>query len=124
MRAGLEDASEQDRANIYGAADRILRTLEYYETRANLTSLQKDLLELKLRNVPNLDIAKQLNKIYHKSYNENYISTIFHQKIIPSVADAAKRHREILENIFFPENFKKCKDCGRILLMNGDNFVK
>lgn len=124
MRAGLEDASEQDRANIYGAADRILRTLEYYETRANLTSLQKDLLELKLRNVPNLDIAKQLNKTYHKSYNENYISTIFHQKIIPSVADAAKRHREILENIFFPENFKKCKDCGRILLMNGDNFVK
>lgn len=124
MRADLRDQQLEDPHNIYGAAAHLLNTLEYYETRANLTPLQKDLLELKLRNTPNLEIAKQINKTYNKSYNENYISTIFHQKIIPSVADAALAHREILENIFYPENFKKCKDCGQILLMNSDNFVK
>lgn len=124
LRAGLQDEQEQDRDGLYGAADKLLQTLKYYETRANLSPLQKDLLELKLSNVPNLDIAKRLNSQYQKSYNENYISTIFHQKIIPSIAEAAARHRRILENIFFPENFKKCKDCGRVLLMTGDNFVK
>lgn len=124
LRADLRDAEAEDPKGIYGAAACILRTLEFYETHANLSSLQKDLLELKLCNTSNLEIAKQLNKIYNKSYNENYISTIFHQKIIPSVAAAASEHREILENIFYPENFKKCKDCGRILLMTSDNFVK
>ena len=124
MRADLEDQQLEDPHNIYGAAARILDTLKYYEIHANLSSLQKDLLELKLKNTSNLDIAKYLNKTYNKSYNENYISTIFHQKIIPSVANAALAHREILENIFYPENFKKCKDCGRVLLMTSDNFVK
>lgn len=124
MRADLEDQQLEDPHNIYGAAARLLDTLKYYETRANLTPLQKDLLELKLHNTPNLEIAKQINKTYNKSYNENYISTIFHQKIIPSVAEAAVSHREILENIFYPENFKKCKDCGKVLLMVSNNFVK
>ena len=123
-RADLRDAVLEDPDGLYGAAGRILDTLEYYEKRANLTPLQKDLLELKLKNIPNLEIAKYLNKTYNKTYNENYISTIFHQKIIPSIAAAAQAHREILENIFYPENFKKCKDCGRVLLMTSDNFMK
>ena len=124
LRADLEDAQMEDPHGLYGAAGRLLHTLEYYEKRANLSPLQKDLLELKLHNVPNLNIAKQLNQTYNKTYNENYISTIFHQKIIPSIADAAVAHREILENIFYPENFKKCRDCGRTLLMTSDNFVR
>lgn len=124
LRADLRDAEMEDPKSIYGAAGRILCTLEFYETHANLSPLQKDLLELKLHNTTNLEIAKQLNKTYNKSYNENYISTIFHQKIIRSIAAAASEHREILENIFYPENFKKCRDCGRTLLMTSDNFVK
>ena len=124
LRADLSDAQLEDPNNLYGAAGRILDTLKYYEAQAGLTELQKDLLELKLKNTPNLDIAKQLNQKYNKTYNENYISTIFHQKIIPSIAAAASEHREILENIFYPENFKKCKDCGQVLLMTSTNFVK
>ena len=124
MRADLSDQGLEDPHNIYGSAARLIQTLEYYEIRANLSPLQKDLLELKLRNVPNLEIAKQINQTYNKSYNENYISTIFHQKVIPSIAAAAQTHREILENIFYPENFKRCRDCGRVLLMNSNNFVK
>lgn len=124
QRADLMDAQTQDPDLIYGAAASIIETLQYYEDHAQLTPLQKDLLEMKLNKKQNFEIAQYLNKTYSKSYNENYISTIFHQKIIPQVAEAARTHREIMENIFYPENFKKCKDCGRILLLNSKNFVK
>ena len=79
---------------------------------------------MKLKFKQNSEIASYVNKTYNKSYNDNYISTIFHQKIISSIAEAAREHREIMENIFYPENFKKCKDCGKTLLMNTDNFVR
>jgi hypothetical protein len=37
--ADLRDAEIEDPKSIYGSAARILRTLEYYEARANLTPL-------------------------------------------------------------------------------------
>lgn len=123
-RADLRDATAEDPDQIYGAAAAIIDTLSYYEMRANLTPLQKDLLEMKLKFKQNSDIASYINKTYNKSYNDNYISTIFHQKIIPQITNAARVHREIMENIFYPENFKKCKDCGKVYLLNSDNFVK
>lgn len=123
-RADLRDASEEDPNQVYGPATAIIKTLCYYEERAHLSPLQKDILEMKLNFKQNSEIASYINKTYNKSYNDNYISTIFHQKIITSVAIAAREHREIIENIFYPENFKKCKDCGRVLLINADNFVR
>lgn len=123
-RADLRDAQTEDPDQVYGPAAAIVKTLQYYEEHANLTSLQKDLLEMKLGFKQNSEIASYINKTYKKSYNDNYISTIFHQKIIPQIADAARVHREIMENIFYPENFKKCKDCGKVYLLNSDNFVK
>jgi len=77
QRADLMDASAEDPGQIYGAAGAVVKTLIYYEECANLTPLQKDLLELKLRKVSNLNIAAMLNEKYNKSYNENYISTIY-----------------------------------------------
>ena len=124
QRADLQDAQTEDPDRVYGASAAIVDTLQYYEQRANLTPLQKDLLEMKLKFKQNSDIASYINKTYNKSYNDNYISTIFHQKIIPQIANAARVHREIMENIFYPENFKKCKDCGKVYLLNSDNFVK
>ena len=29
-----------------------------------------------------------------------------------------------MENLCFPENFKQCKDCGEVLLMDEISFVK
>lgn len=123
-RADLRDARMEDPSQIYGAAASIVATLTYYEDQAELTPLQKDLLEMKLAHKQNYEIAQALNKKYGKTYNENYISTIFHKKIITSIAEAARQHRLFAENIFFPENFKRCKDCGRLLLMTSDNFVR
>ena len=36
------------------------------------------ILEMKLNHKQNSEIASYLNKTYDKSYNDNYISTIFH----------------------------------------------
>ena len=77
-RADLRDAQTEDPDRVYGASAAIVDTLQYYEQRANLTPLQKDLLEMKLKFKQNSDIASYINKTYNKSYNDNYISTIFH----------------------------------------------
>lgn len=120
MRADLHE--DHDRA-IDGNAEQLINTLLYYEEHANLTDLQKEILELKLAKQSNIQIAAQVNAKYNKSYNDNYISTIFHQRIIPAVAHAATLHEQTMANIFFPENFKRCKDCGRTYFMSGDFFV-
>ena len=69
-------------------------------------------------------IADYINKKYGKNYNENYISTIYHQKILAAIADAATNHYNVIKNVFYPENFKYCIDCGRLLLMDTNNFMK
>ena len=124
IRDILIEEAERDPFNLYSAASLILGTLQFYEDAANLTTLQKDILEMKIQRVSNARIADYINKEYDKTYNDNYISTLYHKKIIASIAAAARSHREIMENIFYPENFKRCKDCGRLLLLNSNNFVR
>ena len=120
----LESEQITDHARLYQTQEFLLKTLHYYEERADLSELQQDLLQMKLAHKLNSEIASFLNKKYDKHYNENYISTLFHQKLIPQIAAAAIAHREVAENLFFPENFKKCRDCGQVLLLNADNFVR
>ena len=79
---------------------------------------------MKIAKKKNQDIANYINKKYNKSYTANYISTIFRQKIIKQINEAAAFHKEIINNIFFEENFKKCSCCGKILLRSTENFVK
>lgn len=124
LREELMDEAAADPEQIYGAAKGMIETLDYYEQRAHLSDLQKDLLQMKLEKKQNYDIATVLNEKYGKSYNENYISTIFHQKVLTQIAAAASEHYEIVSNLFFPENFKRCKDCGQVLLLNSNNFVR
>lgn len=71
-----------------------------------------------------MDIAAAVNKKYGKSYTQNYISTIFRQKIIPKINRAASYHEEIIANIFFPEEFKTCCRCGETMLRVPDNFMR
>ena len=102
----------------------LLKTLQFYVDSADLPDLQKEILDMKLRKVKNVDIAWDINKKYGKSYTQNYISTIFRQRIIPKICDAAKYHEEIIANIFFPENFKECSCCGETMLRSADNFTR
>ena len=102
----------------------LLDTLNFYEEIADLNEIQREILRLKEKKEKNADIAGYINKKYGKSYTANYISTIFRQKIIVKINEAAELHRETIENCFFPENFRKCPDCGRILLLDARNWVR
>lgn len=118
----LEDSSLQ--SDIESTLPEFIETIKFYMEMAHLSDLHKEILDLKIRQFKNQEIADIVNPKYNKTYNANYISTIFKQKIIVSINEAAKQHFEVLQNIFFPENFKKCSKCGKLLLLNNENFVR
>lgn len=101
----------------------LMRAFNYYVAAAPLNEIQRDILDQKLHKKTNIDIAHDINKKYGKSYTPNYISTIFKQRIITKIAEAAKYHQKVVSNLFFPEEFKTCSCCGRILLRDFDNFT-
>lgn len=115
---------EAEEAPIDSGLPYFLRAASMYRTLAALDPIQNDIFELKLQKKLNQDIADFINTKYKKNYQANYISTLYCKKCLGKIANAAKRHREILENLFFPENFKKCKDCGKTLLRDEENFVR
>ncbi len=115
---------DKESINVESNLEDLLETLNFYEQLADLNEVQLEILRLKEKHEKNSDIAYYINKKYGKSYTANYISTIFRQKIIVKINEAAELHRDTIENCFFPENFKKCPDCGRVLLLDGRNWVK
>ena len=122
MLADLDDvAAEKAFGSNLGA---LLDTLRFYMEQADLSESQREILELKLAKKKNEDIAREVNKKYDKSYTVNYISTIFRQRIIPKINDAATYHEKVISNIFFEEEFKQCPDCGVTYLIDADNFVR
>lgn len=113
-----------EKPNIMRTSNQLLRTLEYYIECADLDEVHKTILEKKMAHVTNQKIADLVHEKYGKGYSANYISTIFRQRILPKICEAARLHEEIVGNLFFEENFKKCTYCGQWLLRTGDNFVK
>lgn len=120
-----EDLDESlDSASLDSTLGLLMRALTFYKEKASLSPVYDAILTQKLARVPNAKIRTSVNTAFNKTYSENYISTIYRKKIIPAIADAARLHREELENIFFPENWKKCNRCGRTLLMNTAYFMR
>lgn len=101
-----------------------LRAASMYKTLAAFDPIIDAIFEMKLQKKSNQDIADAVNAQFGKTYKPNYISTLYCKKGLGSIAAAAKRHREVLENLFFPENFKTCKDCGKTLLLDEENFMR
>lgn len=118
----LEDAAALE--HITPTLRGLLETLWFYVRTADLSDVQKEILDLKIKKTPNQEVAAIVNKKYGKSYTTNYISTIFRQKIIPRINSAATRHEKVVENLCFEENFKKCTCCGKTLLISTDNFIR
>lgn len=120
-----EDLDESlDSASLDSTLALLMRALVFYKEKASLSPVYDSILTQKLARTPNAKIRATVNSAFGKSYSENYISTIYRKKIIPAIADAAQRHREELENIFFPENWKKCNRCARTLLMSTAYFMR
>ena len=101
----------------------LLHAWNFYRRIAHLTDVQDEILTLKVRHWANEDIRAQINTKYNKTYGTNYISTLY-KNALKKIGDAAARHRLILENVFWPENFKTCLDCGKTLLRDSENFVR
>ena len=118
----LEDAAGAD--TLDNSIGGLLDTLKFYVERAELSEMYKEILDLKMKKVRNSDIASQINAKWGKTYTPNYISTIFRQRIIPKINDAAAYHEQVVSNLFFEEEFKTCTCCGRTLLKCADNFTR
>lgn len=110
--------------SVESTAQSLLQTLDYYADCAELNESQREIYDLKLKGQKNQEIADYVNQKYGKSYSVNYISTIFCQKIVPRINDAAVFHREQVENLFFEENWRRCSMCGELLLLDPKNYVR
>ena len=119
MRDELENAADTG-SNF----EQFKRILDCYVALAQLEPMHRRLLDLKLSKASNQVIVDKINKEFGRKYSSNYISTLYVQKCLQGICDAATHHFDVMQNIFFPENFKICKDCGRALLLNETNFVK
>lgn len=124
-----EEISDQNQKNLEestlkGELGELLDTLNFYIDLAELTEAQYLILKRKIQKVPNEKIRREVNQKFSRSYTTNYISTIYRHKIIKKINEAAIFHEKIVENYFYPENFKKCSRCGRIFLIDSRNFVR
>ena len=120
----IELQNEANLAEIDSNLAPLLKTLQFYIEQAALTDIQREILDMKLHKKKNTDIAWDINHKYGKTYTANYISTIFRQKIIPRINDAAIYHEKVIGNIFFPEEFKACSTCGEIMMRDAENFTR
>ena len=118
----IEDGAAAD--ELDESLQELLDTLDYYIELADLTPIYREILDFKIKKVKNYDIAKYINEKYGKTYTDNYISTIFRQKIIKAINEAAVYHWEVMNNFFYPENFKRCTYCNKLLLRDAHNFVR
>lgn len=108
--------------HIFNEDDPFLKTLRFHSS--ELEPRLRDLLEMRLKAFTNQEIADTLNQKYGFSYSPHYISTLFNNTVLPRIADHARLHRQILENLFFPENFKRCVRCGTTLLRSPVFFTR
>ena len=119
----LEELGEEEQ-EFFSTTNLLIKTLWFYIEEAELTDIQREILNLKIKKEKNQDIAFYINKKYGKTYTVNYISTIFRQKIIPAINNAASYHKQIIRSLPFDEEFKVCTKCGRRLLRDPINFVR
>ena len=120
----LQKNAQDDPSQIDSSAAGLLYTIQFYERHAHLTDLQREILNMKIEEIPNAKIANHINKKYGTTYRENYISTIYRKKILGEIAKAATEHRITMENIFYPENFKRCITCGKLLPRENIFFMR
>ena len=124
LKYDLEDLVKSQTLPIDSNLESLLVILKCYESLARLGPMHLRILELKTKHFMNQQISEDLKKNFGKLYHPNYISTLYWKKCIGEIGEAARRHRLVVENLCFPENFKQCKDCGEILLLDEVNFVK
>ena len=101
----------------------LIRAYEFYTTAAPLKAVPRRILELKELGQSNREITESVNKEFNKTYAPNYISTIFTKQVCGVVAETAELHVKTIHGIVGGlQNFKKCRECGKRLLLSDENF--
>lgn len=121
FREDLEDWSVGDAESAIPA---LYATLDFYTNLAHLRPAQKLIFQLKSRNYTNEFICRVLHEKLGVDYSEPYISTIYTKQICEGIANAAQLHWDTFCARKNPKNFKQCKDCGAVLLMDARNFAR
>lgn len=101
----------------------LLKTLDFYIDKANLSEQQKLIVDGKKHKLLNKEICKILNEKLGINHQENYISTIWN-KACQSIANAAELHFDEWCCKDYEPAWKKCKCCNQFLLRDLRNFVK
>ena len=102
----------------------ILDTLNFYRDGANLTDKQNFILDQKIQRVPNEIIAKEVNQKFNSTHTSNYISTLYKQTICGLISDYARLHYDEFCARRQGDQWKKCRTCGKLLLLDSRNFVR
>ena len=100
-----------DKLNTYGYT--LLLDFDRYRKMANLSPVRDYLLQQKLLNESYTDTLNGLEARFNIRYNDNHLSTIYAKEIPQKIANAAARHRLLLETP--PDELKKCHHCGAML---------
>ena len=118
------EEEEDSKDSLNQTLHQFLQVARTYQSLTKLEPFQQDILNLKIQKKSNQEISQFIEEKYHHKYQYNYISTLYCKKILPQIAETAAFHKEVCENLFFPENFKKCIDCGETLLLTERNWVR
>lgn len=113
-----------DRSTLDNNTKNFIDTFYYYIQETNFNEAQKKILELKLEKKPNQFIASTINKTFGTSYSADYISDIYRKQILKGISETAQYHLRLIEKVFFEEEFKPCRVCGDLLLLDERNFIK
>jgi len=73
----VEDMREARERQWDGCTGALVDLIEYYIAVADLSDVERRILTLKIKGKKNEEIARDVNARYNKTYNINYISTIY-----------------------------------------------
>ncbi len=103
---------------------RLLATWHYYLDNTPLTPVERTIVDLKAQHKTLQEIADALKSQYNVVRRPCYISGYYHQTILEKVARTARLHELTVENLFFDENFRACKTCGQIKLIDSAYWAR
>lgn len=102
----------------------IAKTLDYYIDHANLKEQHYTIIDMKKRKYTNKKITEKLTELYGLHHTENYISTIWTQKICVEIANAATLHYDSFLLRDDDSAWKVCNTCKCSKLRDSRFFVR
>lgn len=109
--------------NCESVVGNLLRTLDFYIDKANLSKQQRIIVEAKKRGLNNGEIKKFLENRVEIKHQENYISTIWNI-CCRKIAKAASIHYDEWCCKDYPPAWKQCLCCKEYKLKNKGNYMQ